>query len=176
MTTLAATIERFVFHERTINDSRAIQESCACALALAGHGEAYNEEAFHHFVALERKRSEASGRPFLLLLVEFEQGPGVTLHIDRQFADRIFAGLAEGLRDTDVIGWYRHNRIAGAVLTDLGDTPEQTVRKQVTHRVRAALESSVPRSRASLAQIRVYQLPAPIDALSPATIRQLEMA
>lgn len=176
MTTLAATIERSIFHERAISDSRATQEPCACGLALAGHGDAYNEDAFHHFLAIERKRSEASGRPFLLLLVEFEQSPGITLHIHRQFADRMFTGLSEGLRDTDVIGWYRHNRIAGAVLTDLGDAPEQMVRKQVTRRVRAALEGCLDAGVGSLAQIRVYQLPARLEASAATPIRQLEMA
>jgi hypothetical protein len=176
MTTLAATIERSIFHQRAISDSRTTLEPCACGLGLAGHGEAYNEEAFHHFLAIERKRSEASGRPFLLILVELEQSFCVTLQIDPQFAARMFYGLAEGLRDTDVIGWYRHNRIAGAVLTDLGDAPEQTVRKQVIRRVEAALGGCVTGGVAPLVQVRVYQLPARFETLSGAPIRQLEMA
>jgi hypothetical protein len=176
MTPLTATIERSILQERAMPDTRPAIEACSCGLALAGHGEAYNEEAFHHFLAIERKRSEASSRPFLLLLVEFEKSPGVAAHIAPEYAEQIFSGLAEGLRDTDVIGWYRHNRVAGAVLTDLGEAPEQTVRQQVTRRVTAALHGCIPVAVASLAQIRVYQLPARVETSPGIQTRQLEMA
>lgn len=176
MTTLAAAIESSVLQEHAIPDTRLAIEPCSCGLAMVGHGEAYNEEAFHHFLAIERKRSEASSRPFLLLLVEFEKAPGVAAHIASEYAEQIFSGLAEGLRDTDVIGWYRHNRIAGAVLTDLGEAPEQTVRQQVTRRVTAALHACIPLAVASLAQIRVYQLPARVETSPGIQTRQLEKA
>jgi hypothetical protein len=177
MTTLVATIERSVLRGRTVPGATASAGTCSCGPALAGHGEAYNEEAFHHFVAIEGKRSEISGRPFVLLLVEFDEcRNGGTPHIESQLADSLFSGLAKGLRDTDVIGWYRRNRIAGAILTDLGEAPEQTVRQQVTHRVAAALHASIPARDASLARVRIYQLPARAEVLSDAPVRQLETA
>src|SRR4051812_905316 len=47
-----------------------------CDLARDLTGEtAYNEHAFRYFLANERKRSALSNRPFLLLLVDFQQAP-----------------------------------------------------------------------------------------------------
>src|SRR2546427_7764733 len=38
-----------------------------------GPGHPYNEEAFQYFLEIERKRSELSNRPFLLMLVDFNK-------------------------------------------------------------------------------------------------------
>ena len=158
-----------------IPDLEPMFESCQCGLALTGHGEAYNEEAFHHFLALERKRSEASTRPFLLLLVEFEKRQGVPVPIGHDVASGLFAALAESLRDTDVIGWYREQRVAGAVLTDLSDAPQE-IMPVVADRVRIFLRRHLPVEFASLAQVRLYHLPARVDAGTRTPGRVLEFA
>src|SRR2546422_1060554 len=41
-------------------------------------GQAYNEQAFRYFLAIERKRSERSGHPFLLLLVDLKEQEGAS--------------------------------------------------------------------------------------------------
>jgi len=156
MTTTALQLED-ILTERT----GAITEPCSCGLALVGHGEAYNEEAFHHFLAIERKRSEATERPFLLMLVEFDPS---FAHVGHDLAGRIFAALTLSLRDTDVIGWYRNDRIAGAVLTDLGDSPETTAPEQISARVERMLRRHLPAAAASAVYVRLYQVPARSDA------------
>jgi hypothetical protein len=171
MTTLAANIDRSLSLERVTTFEPSL-DSCECGLALTGHGEAYNEEAFHHFLAIERKRSEATTRPFLLLLVEFEKNVGIPLQVGHDMAARVFSGLAESLRDTDVIGWYREQRIAGAVLTDLGDAPQAIV-PHITDRVRQILLRDLTAGIG--VQVRVYQLPARVEA-STAQARVMELA
>jgi hypothetical protein len=49
-----------------------------CTCALAGHESAYNEEAFQYLLSVERRRFEHSSRPFVLMLVELEEGAGQT--------------------------------------------------------------------------------------------------
>jgi hypothetical protein len=171
MTTLAANIDRSLSLER-VNTFEHSLDSCGCGLALTGHGEAYNEEAFHHFLAIERKRSEATTRPFLLLLVEFERNLGISIQVGHDMAARVFSGLAESLRETDVIGWYREQRIAGAVLTDLGDAPQAIV-PHIADRVRQILRRDLPAGVG--VQVRVYQLPARVEA-STAQSRVAEFA
>jgi hypothetical protein len=159
MMTMAATVLEQVSEDQGHSEVSATGvEPGSCGLALVGHGEAYNEEAFHHFLAIERKRSEASMRPFLLLLVEFEQSLASAAYVDRDVAGGIFSALASSLRDTDVIGWYREDRIAGAVLTDLDDT-QGVAPEQITDRVRRVVKDNVPVKLASLVQVRIYQLP-----------------
>jgi hypothetical protein len=160
MTTLALNYQAFNPAERTLREAWTPLEPCSCGLALAGHGPAYNEEAFHHFLAIERNRSEASMSPFLLLLVEFEKRGGVPVQITNGLATKVFSALTECLRDTDVIGWYREDRIAGAVLTDLGDVSLSSIPQQITSRVQSILRASVPAAVSSLVQVRIYQLPA----------------
>jgi hypothetical protein len=176
MTTVPANLDEGTFSKQRITGPvQPVPESCSCGFALTGHGETYNEEAFHHFLSIERKRSEASTRPFLLLLVEFDKHLGQPVPIGHEVASRLFAALARSLRDTDVIGWYREQRIAGAVLTDLGDAP-QTIMPVITQRVRAFLQCDLPGSVAPLVQVRLYQLPARIDAATETADRTLEFA
>jgi hypothetical protein len=162
MTTLAANLEGALSIQRTTLSAEPALESCSCGFALTGHGEAYNEQAFHHFLAIERKRSAASTRPFLLLLVEFEKHLGLPAAMDPDIESRLFAAITGSLRDTDVIGWYREHRIAGAVLTDVGEAP-QAIMPVITSRVRTSLQRGLPVQVASLVQVRLYQLPARAD-------------
>lgn len=176
MTTVPANLDEGAFsNQRITGPVQPLPQSCSCGFALTGHGETYNEEAFHHFLSIERKRSEASTRPFLLLLVEFDKHLGLPVPIGHEVASRLFAALARSLRDTDVIGWYREQRIAGAVLTDLGDAP-QIIMPAITQRVRAFLQCDLPGDIASLVQVRLYQLPARIEAATETPGRTLEFA
>lgn len=173
MTTMALNVQELSpVYEQATPELPADASSCSCGLALAGYGEAYNEDAFHHFLSIERKRSEASARPFLLLMVELERQSGVATEVDPRVAAPLFAGLAECLRDTDVIGWYRDNRIAGAVLTDLGEAPQLIVPTAIAERVTDALRAGLPADVAPRVQVRTYQLPARVDRAATESRRQ----
>jgi hypothetical protein len=119
----------------------------------------YNQEAFRYFLSHERKRSELSNRPFLLLLVDL-QSTQVASRINPAIANKLFDGLAECLRDTDVIGWYHEGRVAGAVLTHVEDSAHVDVPEEIRGRVSGALGSALPSTIASGLQVRIYQLPA----------------
>jgi lipopolysaccharide/colanic/teichoic acid biosynthesis glycosyltransferase len=83
-------------------------------------GEVLSEETFHHMIALERKRSERSQRPFVLLLIDSghnhphpageKQG--------RALVEMLFA-LQGATRETDVTGWYATNAVIGIMFTEI---------------------------------------------------------
>lgn len=131
----------------------------ACDLARDLGATAYNQEAFRYFLANERRRSELSNRPFLLLLVDLQQ-PQLNGRIAAPVATKLFAGLTECLRDTDVIGWYHEGRVAGAVLTHVEDASSTDVSGEIRRRVGRLLSDQLPSSIAARLQVRVYQLPA----------------
>jgi hypothetical protein len=79
-------------------------------------GRAYGEAAFRYFLALERQRCERSGRTLVVLLVHLHERAGVLPRIDRTVASKIFSCLWLSVRETDVVGWYRDERVVGAVL------------------------------------------------------------
>ena len=143
-----------------VSDMRGESDRCSCGIALEGRlGQAYNEQAFRSFLAIERKRSERSGCPFLLLLVALKEQSGVTVRIDPMVAPKLFSALWLCLRETDCIGWYREERVAGAVLTELGDRHPTEVCRLIGQRVSGVLSEGLPANVAHRLQVRVYQHP-----------------
>ena len=118
----------------------------------------YNEEAFRYFLALERKRSERSRRSFLLLLVNMKKQPGMSDRIPPAVAARIFSGLGLSVREVDFIGWFREERVAGAVLTQGAHAPEGEASAGIGQRVIETLSESVPSDVAGRLHVRVLQL------------------
>jgi len=114
----------------------------------------YNEEAFGHFLEIERKRSRSSNRPFLLVLVDLK-GHGEIDAVSR----RVFDALSVGLRETDFIGWYRRSAVVGAVLTEHSSQIAADVAEVVLRRVTELLTATLPHTLADRLQIRVYQVP-----------------
>ena len=137
---------------------------CSCGLALTGHGDAYNEEAFRYLLDVERNRFDYSSRPFVLVLVDLEQRSGLPHRFDSALGAKVFASLARSLRETDVIGWYREGRVVGALLTHLGDAPIADVSRQMAERVAQTLRDELPERVARRLKVRLYR---PLARLRP---------
>lgn len=129
----------------------------AFGVSLEGRlGQAYNEEAFRYFLEIERKRAARAHRPVLLLLLDQRmRTPGA--RIDPMLAANLFANLWLCLRETDVVGWYREGRAAGAVLTQVEDGLRPEVPRVIRDRVSGSLCQSLSADAARL-RVRVYQL------------------
>jgi hypothetical protein len=134
-----------------------VPNECVCRLALEPRlGGAYNEEAFRYLVTIERKRSERSGRTFLLMLVDLEDRPGVTAGIDPTVAAELFSVLQDCLREIDFVGWYHEGRVAGAVLSEARNRPGTDVSRLIAHRVEGALGARLSPDFTRRLRIRVY--------------------
>src|SRR5438128_9964494 len=119
-----------------LSDMGGESDRCFASVALEGRlGQAYNEQAFRYFLAIERKRSERSGHPFLLLLVDLKEQEGAKASLDSMVANNLFSNLRLCLRETDFVGWYREERVAGAVLIELGDRRPTEVSRLIGQRV-----------------------------------------
>ncbi len=117
----------------------------------------YPEDVFRHLLAVERTRSERSGRPFALLLVDLKpdvRGSSVLLH--PLVARKIFAGLAQCLRETDYMGWYRAEAVVGAVLTELPDGPDVVAPNNVAARANHVLSQNLPSRVANRIRLRLH--------------------
>ncbi len=82
-----------------------------------GMKEVLNEEVFRRMISLERKRSERTQRPFVLLLMD----TGRTLPTEksgRVLLD-ILSALQDATRETDVMGWYETNSAMGVMFTEI---------------------------------------------------------
>jgi len=132
---------------------------CSCDVALETRlGRAYNEEAFRYFLAIERQRSESSGRPFLLVLVNVRKQRGMS-SISPGMAAGIFSGLWLSVREADFVGWFRDGRIAAAVLTQGAELPSPGVSRLIGGRIVETLHTRLPGDAARDVRVRVLQLP-----------------
>jgi hypothetical protein len=129
-------------------------------------GPVYDEQAFRYFLDIERKRSERSRRPFLLLLVDLEDRSGSNGFIDPAVAAKLFEGLRQCVRETDFVGWFSEGRVAGAVLTQYSNLAGTDVATVVDERVREVLGSSVPMQIARSLRMRAYWIPSHLERRS----------
>ena len=134
-------------------------ESCACGLVLDSRdGHACNEEAFRYLLTIQRERAERSDRPFVLLLIDLPEPPAFGTAVDAGLARMLFSAMCRTLRATDVIGWYREGRIAGAVLTELGAGSHVEDSALVAERLTTVLRRALPASVSHRLQVRTCQL------------------
>jgi hypothetical protein len=119
----------------------------------SGAGNAYSQEAFQHFLVVERSRAHRAGRNFLLLLITLRG-----FRVPRGLTEPLFAGLRQCVREIDFIGWYDENRVAGAVLTQGLDMPGSDAPARIIERVTSILTQQLPREAAAGLRVRVVQL------------------
>ncbi len=79
--------------------------------------EVLGEEAFQRMIAVERKRTERSRKPFVLMLLE--TGGYHTAEKNGHLFTNILSALLVSTRETDVIGWYKYQSTAGVMFTEL---------------------------------------------------------
>ena len=136
-------------------------------IALTGRlGQAYDEETFLYFLEIERKRLERSGTPLLLLLWDLSDERGTSAEIEPTLASRLFSGLRFCLRESDLTGWYRHGRVAGAVLTHLTHEASTDVSQIICQRVAGVLSQKLPLDAAHHLRVRAHQLPTRLKSSS----------
>jgi lipopolysaccharide/colanic/teichoic acid biosynthesis glycosyltransferase len=78
-----------------------------------------NEKAFEKQISLERKRTERSRKPFLLMKLDLENC--LRSNNNGKALDRIFSALSLSTRETDVTGWWKNNSVVGVLFTEFGD-------------------------------------------------------
>ena len=79
--------------------------------------EILSEEAFRRMISLERKRSERSQRPFVLLLIDTGRDRAGDKQ-GRVLLDMLSA-LQAATRETDFTGWYTTNSVVGVMFTEI---------------------------------------------------------
>ena len=132
---------------------------CSCGVAhKSSLGTAYNEEAFRHLLAVERTRARHARSAILLVLVSAKRPLGTNDRIPAASAARIFAAMWFCLRDVDFTGWFRQDRVAGAVLTHGMEPPSPLVASVIGQRLTKTLLERVPPDLSSCLRLRVMQL------------------
>ena len=100
-----------------------------------------NEAAFHRMISLERKRTERSRKPFLLMLLDM--GDGLYSDSNEKALDKVLSALSLSTRETDVTGWYKNNIVVGVMFTEFGVDDRNTILTTVMTRVSETLRTNL---------------------------------
>jgi len=97
----------------------------------------YDEEFFLEFLVFERRRSERSGRPFLVMTMDFI---GIRNLESRSESVRwAMQTLSVLTRDTDIKGWYKNPTILGVIFTEMNSLETETLQKKIHESLSARL-------------------------------------
>jgi lipopolysaccharide/colanic/teichoic acid biosynthesis glycosyltransferase len=121
------------------------------------------EGLFIKVLRLERKRTERSGRRFVLMLVD----PGHLLKSHKGTAQaRLLSAVSVSSRDTDVKGWYKQDSIIGVIFTEIaGDC--QSVVEAISSKLMASLRRSFSVPEIERISLTFHIVPEDWDVSSP---------
>jgi lipopolysaccharide/colanic/teichoic acid biosynthesis glycosyltransferase len=111
--------------------------SCLSDVVSVAKRDILNEDTFNRMIAIERKRTERSKQPFLLMLLEV--GRQQTAAKSGEALDGVVSALLSSIRDTDVIGWYKNRTIVGVMFTGLEVNSKNAILGMVLSRVSSAI-------------------------------------
>lgn len=99
------------------------------------------EEYFSELLTYERKRTERSRRPFLLMLLDidgFSISNGSNGKEDA--VKKIASALFSSTREVDVKGWYKNGSVIGVLFTELNGIDKASLREKVYSKLYSVLE------------------------------------
>jgi len=126
------------------------------AAGACGYGLA-DEASFTRQIVLERKRTERSARPFLLMLIE-GRGSLRPVNGTREFLKRLVVALKDSTRETDAAGWYEAERTIGVIFTEVGDADE-SVMATILAKVANGLRSQLTAEQMARLEISLHRYP-----------------
>ncbi|MGA9673465.1 MAG: sugar transferase [Terracidiphilus sp.] len=122
-----------------------------------GVSEVLGELTFKRSIAVERKRTERSREPFLLMLLEAGK------HQDKETKGRALDSMVSALqlctRETDVIGWYKSGTIVGVIFTGLVGTDKNSILSAILSRVSTTLRERLTSDQFSQVSISFHFFP-----------------
>ncbi len=123
----------------------------------AAEREILHQEAFKRMISLERKRTERSAKPFLLMLLA--TGEQHSEEKNRQVLARVISALVDSTRETDVIGWHKKNACVGVMFTDLVLFDQKSILSLMLERVGAILRDKLSSEQFSQISISFHFYP-----------------
>jgi lipopolysaccharide/colanic/teichoic acid biosynthesis glycosyltransferase len=116
-----------------------------------------DEETFRRTIAVERKRTERSKAPFLLMLLETTGDEGSTKK--KTTLEIIVAALMATSRDTDIVGWYKEQAIVGVMFTGLAGNDKSSIAEMIVERVSSMLRDELTLTQFEQIRISLHFFP-----------------
>jgi lipopolysaccharide/colanic/teichoic acid biosynthesis glycosyltransferase len=123
----------------------------------------YQEVYFCELLSIERKRSERSRNPFLLMLCDLQ---GFEESFDRHtIAKKVKNIFSSVTRDTDIKGWYKYDSQIGIVFTEVAQKEKNltTALKYIEDKCIGALEYALDEEDFKRVTLNWYVFPGQFD-------------
>jgi hypothetical protein len=115
------------------------------------------EKEFHRVISLERKRTEHTRKPFLLMLLDMG---GRTLSEENgKVLEKMLAALSGFTRDSAVTGWYKNNSVLGVMFAEFASDDRDTVLSTMMTRLSETLRENLSQEQFSEMSISFHLFP-----------------
>ena len=123
-----------------------------------------SQQLFTKLLCIERKRSERSGRRFILMLIDL----GTLLKTSNtQLMPKLLSAISQSTRDTDLTGWYEEGAIIGVIFTEVADADNSAVLNSLSSKVISSLHDALGSSDASDIKLSFHIFPEDWDDSDP---------
>lgn len=127
-------------------------------------GEVLAEENFRRMISRERKRSERTQRPFVLLLMD--TGHSLPNEKNGRVLLDILSALQAATRETDVMGWYEMNSVIGVIFTEI-TLDNKLILSPILSRISDALRDQLTTEQFSQIKFSFHLFPDDWDPVNP---------
>ena len=112
------------------------------------------ETAFVQMLRFERRRTERSGKQFMLVLISSEGFRGES---SGMLISHLVSAISSTTRETDVLGWYENKVVLGLLMTEIAEPNPMTV-DIIAQKVRQAVKNEVSSEefRSIIFQFRLF--------------------
>src|SRR5262245_56292866 len=117
----------------------------------------FDEASFAKILRFERKRTDRSQRPFLLLLLTLRTRPRGGQRQRATLVENVIQSLQLCVRQTDMLGWYKHNAVLGVIFTELHHETPAT--DKILERVYAVLQTRLTPQQLNAITISTHLYP-----------------
>ena len=121
--------------------SNGITLSPISGASSSGDPDILNAESFRRMIALERKRSERSRKPFMLLLLDM--GEQLSSEKNGETLGKILSALSLSSRETDFTGWYANDCVIGVLFTEIAIGDSSSIPSTIIARVTGTLRKNL---------------------------------
>lgn len=125
---------------------------------------ALDEEDFRRVIAIERKRTERSKAPFVLMLLEIASPNAEKAAPALESAMTVLLATS---RDTDLVGWYKSKTTIGAVFTGLAAGDKSSILMTILSRTTNTLRDELTFEQFNLINISLHYYPDDWDENGP---------
>lgn len=116
-----------------------------------------DEESFLRVLDIEQKRTERSGRRFVLLLLPCSSI--LTAGGARKSLEGVLHHLSSAIRATDITGWYKRNSVIGVIFTEVGSADNATVTEALRAKLTQVLASALGQQQAGQVEMLLHVFP-----------------